>query len=567
MTHLIRNPGASAIVALFAITLFFRVLSGLDVTDELQYYFQILGLAKTGTLFSNDLYIQQIVYVLLYPALQLWIAIFPDTSIILFGRILFAFGLVALFWFTYVSFDKIWKNHLISACLALCLNFAVTRHGIFAFSYNTIAQMGWLIFLLLSISATNSRNFLWATNIVVTGLAAPSSGITMAVLYASIGLFSKNGGNVLRTAIIAVSLSLALVFLLLFFSDFQTLLKSLIFSYGFGIGGLFSSQKQLFGLILTTLIILTATFLPANYKMAKVLTIVLIFSIFYLFYDIFMDYLNAQINSHSPIRFSNFQVAFYLTNICAIAVYTSKSFSKTSRKFNKTFYKIIIISLLHAISAAVISSSGYSHMSLGLLFILPISVAFLAINAAETTFVWRILTTVPSIVITTFFIVAWKFLPYRDDVVHVSGYTFANFQIASGILISKELASVNGVVFETLSALTTGRLGMIFSSRATRLSSPGLYAYLNIQPETCMIFTHSIGNEKSEKVLRDCLKTKTPEFILLLDDTGMEPRTENISAIAFENISRLGLSCHSGSMFLPSSRGGAKEPVSYTFCQ
>ena len=58
---------SAVVTVLFIASLVLRIFIGIDLTDEMQYYLQILGMVETNSLFSNDLYIQQLVYLLFYP--------------------------------------------------------------------------------------------------------------------------------------------------------------------------------------------------------------------------------------------------------------------------------------------------------------------------------------------------------------------------------------------------------------------------------------------------------------------------------------------------------------------
>ena len=165
-------------------------MSGLDVTDEFQYYHQMLSLTNTGYLFSNDLYIQQIIYIIFYPLFKIWTSIFDDNAFIIFCRSILALCLTILYFASYKIFQKFLENKLVSLNLALCLSFSITQ-GIFVLNYNVIAQIGWISFLLIIIGAKRFQTFSLAVTILLTGLAAPTAGVIMALSYAGIGLYQK----------------------------------------------------------------------------------------------------------------------------------------------------------------------------------------------------------------------------------------------------------------------------------------------------------------------------------------------------------------------------------------
>ena len=84
-----RNFTNSTFIAtglILLLILFIRVTRGLDLTDEMQYYGEIKGLIESGKLFSNDLFIQQTVYILFYPLFYLFHLAFGLEGFVFFGR-------------------------------------------------------------------------------------------------------------------------------------------------------------------------------------------------------------------------------------------------------------------------------------------------------------------------------------------------------------------------------------------------------------------------------------------------------------------------------------------------
>lgn len=512
---------------------------GLDVTDEFQYYHQMLSLTNTGYLFSNDLYIQQIIYIIFYPLFKIWTSIFGDNAFIIFCRSILALCLIILYFASYKIFQKFLENKLVSLNLALCLSFSITQ-GIFVLNYNVIAQIGWISFLLIIIGAKRFQTFSLAVTIVLTGLAAPTAGVIMAMSYAGIGLYQKKWKPVLKTAITSLGISFLGILLLLYFTDIPKLFESLLFSSGYSVGTLFSSQKQIIGLFLTTFMILLATFAPVYRILANWVIILLVLSLCYFFYDIVFDEISGQLTDLRTHRFTSSQIAYGLTTICTIAIYAARCFSYVSYRFDDKFKLIVIIPLIQGVTAACVSSVGYRHLSMGLLVLLPIMVAMLASNVKVDGRKLRLATALPCILVTILFLGMWKLIPYRDDIKIYPSSSFAKFAIAKGIIVSDRITFNQQEIFRKFSELTSNKSGMIFSSK------PAVYSYLSVNPVTCMIYTHSTGNKLSEEILRNCLLTKSPEFILIFHDNDKGSEYEKIIGLAFENVSRLKLNCQHG---------------------
>ena len=162
--------------------LFLRVTRGLDLTDEMQYYGEIQGLLETGKLFSNDLFIQQLVYLLFYPFLKIYHLIFGMEGMVFFGRLILAVMSVGIFIYAY---QKLLSNSLpvfTSSLTALALTFAIPYHGIFSLSYNTVSQFTWIIFTLNFLQWERRNLILFGSVVIVTILAHPMSALMMGAL-------------------------------------------------------------------------------------------------------------------------------------------------------------------------------------------------------------------------------------------------------------------------------------------------------------------------------------------------------------------------------------------------
>ena len=142
----ITNYSFIATSLVLLLILFIRVTRGLDLTDEMQYYGEIKGLIETGRLFSNDLFIQQSVYILLYPAFYIYHALFGFEGLVFYGRLIMATLSVIVFLYCYRKFLEFKFSAPVASLTALSLTFSIPYHGVFAPSYNTISQVMWIIF-------------------------------------------------------------------------------------------------------------------------------------------------------------------------------------------------------------------------------------------------------------------------------------------------------------------------------------------------------------------------------------------------------------------------------------
>ncbi len=162
-----------------------RVFVGLDFTDEMQYYGEIVSLTRTGRFFQDDLFIQQLGYVLLLPFFKVHALFFPDQ------RFLVVFGRLLLF-ATYAAVSlQLWRAGRRLGCdlaarLASIATFlAWVPFQIFAFGYNSLAYL--LLVSLLVKWFTHPAGDLWrrdlpaALLIVALGVVYPPVGLALAL--------------------------------------------------------------------------------------------------------------------------------------------------------------------------------------------------------------------------------------------------------------------------------------------------------------------------------------------------------------------------------------------------
>ena len=165
----------------------FRLLVGVDFTDEMQYYGEIASLTRTGKLFQSDLFAQQLGYVFLVPFFKLHAAVFPGLDwLFLSGRLLLFAGYVV----TAGLIARVLRGEPPAARLAaLALHFSWIPFQLFAPSYNTMAHLlmiglvaAWLRLGTGPVPARWRAGF--GAGLAVLGFVHPPAGLVMAAAYA-----------------------------------------------------------------------------------------------------------------------------------------------------------------------------------------------------------------------------------------------------------------------------------------------------------------------------------------------------------------------------------------------
>ncbi|HUR60218.1 MAG TPA: hypothetical protein VM029_21015 [Opitutaceae bacterium] len=230
-----------------------RVFIGLDFTDEMQYYGEIGSLVRTGKLFQDDLFLQQLGYVWVYPLFKLHAALFPDQHyLILFGRLSFcvAYALAALlFWRCATANGSFTRPQKLCGLAAFL---AWIPFQLFAFCYNSLAYLLIVTLLSLWLARARLRFSVYAAGVALVLMVLlpsyPPAGLALTGVMAAeaaLRLGRRRGLVILGLTFVAGGLA-ALGIIILHGSDFPAALReSVEFSRGFSLGQLFGSARQL----------------------------------------------------------------------------------------------------------------------------------------------------------------------------------------------------------------------------------------------------------------------------------------------------------------------------------
>ena len=167
---------------------------GLDFTDELQYYGQILSLLNHEKLFVEDLFIQQIVYIFYLPLFKIFQWINPDLSgLVLFGRCCLFFTITINILMIRTLLSSFNRASIHFACTFICIAMA---DKIFAISYGSLALIlsTLIIALYLSQKHFTKKNILASFLCVLLCFCHPSFGICLTCVWIALIFFDKEKG-------------------------------------------------------------------------------------------------------------------------------------------------------------------------------------------------------------------------------------------------------------------------------------------------------------------------------------------------------------------------------------
>jgi hypothetical protein len=510
--------------ALFLV-LYVRVTRGIDFTDEMQYYGQIKGMIETGQLFSNDLFIQQIIYIFFYPAFYFYHLIFNYSGFIFFGRLLLAIVSLFVYLYAYFKLRKINYSKISSAITALTLTFAIPYHGIFAISYNTISQATWIVFLLKFIQWESRSIYSWAVLIIIAAFAHPASALIMTLLTILRMAVEHDFKKTIKLLAFLAIGCLVTVPVILSFATVQQYLDSLSFSSGYGVGtAFFRSEKDP---LILMLIVFLFSFSFFYYQAAGILTRGAL--------DIGLTSASIIIVNWGGVTGYEYKTVLLLAFLC-IFFYIKLLNSKIEKERRHTINWLVLCLIAYIATLGITSSNGIGQATGALMVGLPFFVLQASTtnsnNAESST---SPLSFAPLLLGLLLFMTLWSRSPYREvewwraseSITFVPAFQFI-----------KTSNNRNNNLFQmqqNFGALTDSKRTLIVSEL------PVLYLLVNIHPATCMLYMHSLTSDKSEDALRKCMINKKPEIIIDFYNNYNFSNSESRIKIVMKDIYKLSI--------------------------
>ena len=510
--------------------LFIRCWRGLDITDEMQYYGQILGLMESGRLFSSDLFVQQLVYLLFYPAFKLHHHVFGELGLVLFGRVVLALLLLALYASVRWELLKLGSGRWPAGIAAFAVTFAVPFHGIFALSYNTVSQIGWVLFVLWCMAPRAVSPWRWTALLVLVGFAHPVAAVAMVVALAVL-LLSRPGEVEWRRWVAAALCGLMFSVALLFsFTSWADLSRALVFSGGFGAGGgaLFADKTAFCSLLAyMSVMVLLSWGLPRMPKqwgwVAGVpLIVLMIWSGRRLVRDVWSYGYTVPIAQFAGLIAVGCVLLACLRPVASAAAMRS----------------LLLVSLVHLLVLVGTSSNGLAQ-GLGAFMVLVPLVCALVSPQVSRGRPWLAITT--STLVLLLATIHWSKAPYRD-------WPWYRLERSLDDVAAFRHLKVSTPNFDLLSSYREA-VGLEMAGKAALIASerPGLYFALGARPQTCMLYMHSTGGTASTQALSSCLRQRQPEVILEVLEGGMWGQSSLADVIRVQ-IERRDMTCREGSL-------------------
>lgn len=497
------------LIATFAIQLV-RIFNGVDFNDEMQYYGEIISLLESGSLFSSDWFIQQLVYLLSYPLLKLTYYFFGYEGIIVTGRALFAIFLMGCFGYVRRALTRGNIEPIVASTTAFSVTFAIPIYNIYAISYNTVAlgltALCIAEFIAWRIDRKNPRVLLLGILCALISVVYPPFVISIVSLiiyrlsierdHASIRVF------LLSTLVAGVLLACTTIY----FSSLNDLLKSIEFTSSVGAGGnaLFNGGWRPLAWLWFFVILF---FLAGNRgvfffrsPLNKYFGIVAI-----------IIFLIALIFSGHQAVYGQVSISAATLVICGIAAtwwHPDKGVIVT-RAWLVAFY------LLIATTYGIASSNGFMQTHGASMLAAPFFAALAAMknggedhNTARS--FRRVFARSLSVGIFAVFVIIFLARPYQDGYLwNQVARSTVDAKAFRFVRMTEEKAAAISHIRQVLSDIPEGKKIMVIGAH------PWIYFATNTQPDTDMIFMHSITLPKAFELLASKLASRRPEYIVL----------------------------------------------------
>lgn len=535
-----RNFSAPAFLATsvaLLLILFIRTTRGLDLTDEMQYYGEIKGLVETGRLFSNDLFIQQSVYILLYPAFYLYHVIFGFDGLVLFGRLVMSVLSAGVFAYAYQKLVGLDFARPVASLTALSLTFAIPYHGIFAPSYNTISQILWIIFSVRFFEWKRSSVLSWGVLPVIMAFAHPTSALMMTLLICARLLAEGEIDRIGKLVLVFLGGALIALPTVLNFALAQDYLTSLNFSSGYGVGTVFFSDVHqpiyLAGIfaMFGGCVLVWKRLNRFDLSMPMALLLAIAINLFWR---------GVTQGGYS------FRVVQLLSLLTALAyVWTLANLPIGDSKARLRIHWLVTFILMFATTLGITSGNGIGQATgafmIGLPLLLGIAVTSAASNRilSRSSFIGLVCVALVSIL----FASHWSRFAYREDYWWRTSTLIEYVPEFRFISTSSERTNFIYGMQQAFAKATESKRTLIISNY------PALYLALHTIPETCMLYMHSIGSDISEKTLLECFEKKSPQIIINVSgDKDKSSGAARLEATMRNYIIGKGYVCDVGSM-------------------
>ena len=499
------------ITSVFLLILSFSLLivktyMGLDFTDELQYYGQILSLLNHDKLFAEDLFIQQFLYIFYLPFFKFFQWLNPDLNgLIVFSRYCLLFTIIISIFLIRKMLSSFNSPSKYFTCAFICILLA---DKIFAISYGSLA----LIISTLIIALYLSKNHFVFKNLVASFLCLilcfchPWIGVCLTCIWVTLIFLDNEKGLMYFLGCFSVFASLIFGLLLhTSYLDLFDFIKAIKFSSQYNNGNILKithdmQTLSLYWLLSSIISIFTHFKNIANlnlkhfleHKLFPLLTSTISVSFILYFW-----------NSFSLLQ----NYIFYY-----ISILVSLNLSPTDPKINSLFLKIHWAGTFTGTILAITTSNGLEAFSQGVIMFSPFLLLLLVDQIKiSTPFFAR-----SGLIFTVFIILAsatWAIRhPYRDQRLTNLTHELEFGSIFSGLKVSQTKKATMTWLSKSLSDLgiEDGESALVVGGH------PWIYFGSSLKPRTPVTFMHFRAKPGAFKIIAEHISSSPPPDLIFI---------------------------------------------------
>jgi hypothetical protein len=539
MNEIRLNRVGALVTAISLAYLVSKVFLGIDFTDEMQHYGELVSLVSTGKLFQVDLFLQQAMYVFLYPVFRAFYLIQGGWDhLILFGRLFMVAAYAAAAWLAYRRLASGTSRYPGWAAASIVLTWL--PFNILSPYYNAAAALLISLIAYLWTGAARGRGYLMTSVLAASMLCVvyPTLGLAVGVLLVMDEVLAKRYRLATQmVGLLAVFGGLWGVILWGMTDSLKDIEDALAFSKAFGVGYAFSHPKHLLNLLAVVLTGLVFIRLGVRQETAE-------------------RSLNGRIAL--PVAVLAFVWLAWLANwllvsLLYLAVLFLVRYLPVASPEKRQLARLGVFGLLIGGVSALTSGNGVINIAIGVGAVLPYLAGLLLKAGAVPGRKARV---APSGWQATHVVLFFGLLvaannvlhPYREEPVWRLGHSLDRVPAFRGLTGSDEKSTAVDVL--------QGMVGSPEHLQDRRLlvigPQPWVYFALQSEPLTPMLFMHFSGGIVANRIVADRMaRLQRPDFILVMS----EPPPEIMAALS--SMVRLGYRCEALASQLPAAAMGA----------
>lgn len=529
--------GATATVICFGY-LVSRVFTGIDFTDEMQHYGELTSLVVTGKLFQVDLFLQQAMYVFLYPVFRLYYLVAGGWDyLVIAGRTFMLIAYAAAAWLAYRRSATESARYPGWAAAGVVL--AWLPFNILSPYYNAVA--GLLISLIVFVWAgeARARAYLVVSTLAVSMLCVtyPTLGLAVGALLVGDELLARRYGLAVRMiALLAGFGSLWAAILWSMTGSLTDIRDAVTFSKAFGVGYAFSNAGHLRILFVVVLAGMAFSYLGARQERTDRM-------------------LNGYIALPLGLGLSWWlagREGWLLVALLYIGVLFLLRYVPADAPEKRQVARLGVFGLLIGAVSALTSGNGVINIAIGVGAVLPYLVGLIlkgcAIPVSSADGAVPKLRLAHLAMLVGVLLVANNFLhPYRDKPVWELGHSLDRVPAFRGIIGSEE----KRVAVELVQGLAASPALLEGGTLLVVGPQPWVYFALGATPQTPMLFMHYSGGTAATRIVADRLfRQARPGRILVMS----QPPAEIMAAL--DRGLRSGYRCDVLTVKLPAGETG-----------